>query len=288
MMKGMLSAAGDHYMCCSGLSFWAVSRGAAVGVRVKFRLGVRCEGSDHKRFNGKPRITTASFQENWMDPDECPHSTSTRQACSSRSEPACPLACMPGGSCGVLSLVSRGSSWYRSVLCRVSGTTCPWLRSALSRSAFADLNRKETGTDSQDILEDFSWKSCTPTKWGAPWGSEQRALHFRAMQASDTRQPKSRKPSKSTDPVPKGQRKPAHLAAFARNVPGWECLSSCQLSAETCTQSLQCSPAASGGVRAIHHVFLAAPERNQFWSPRRTPPLHDMQVPPSFERKVMC
>ena len=39
MMKGMLSAAGDHYKFCSGLSFWAMSRGTAVGVKVKFRLG---------------------------------------------------------------------------------------------------------------------------------------------------------------------------------------------------------------------------------------------------------
>ena len=41
MMKGVLSAAGecflragDHDMFCSGLTFWAMSHGAAVGVRV--------------------------------------------------------------------------------------------------------------------------------------------------------------------------------------------------------------------------------------------------------------
>ena len=84
------------------------------------------------------------------------------------------------------------------------------------------------------------------------------------MQASETRQPKSCNSSKSTDPAPKGQRKAALVAAFALNVPGWECFSSGQLR-EICSQSSQCSPVASGGARAIHHVFLAAPERQEFW-----------------------
>ena len=52
-------------------------------------------------------------------------------------------------------------------------------------------------------------------------------------------------------------------------MPGWRCFSSGQLRAETCSQ--RCSPVASGGARAIHHVFLAVPERQEFWVGRNDP-----------------